>query len=561
MHDFALLLSRTDRWKETLDTACRASRLAPGLSTLDAISKRLYVQLRALPQEEKQAALRQIARLPLLNLSLANFGIADLTILEGTEARALDVSHNPVANLDPLKGLQLRSLMLGPAPITDLSPLRGMPLKLLTLKGLPVKDLTPLRGLPLESLRLLNCPAIDFGTLTGVKPRLLHIEGCSIQDPSVLEHTGASIVRIGSTPLSDLRFMKGLPLQGLWLANNGLSDLEPLRGAKVVKCVIRDNRVEDLGPLSDCPRLDNLILTGNPVRDLSPLRKLTLRALVIADTNVTDLTALGELPLKSLDLSHTGVTDLSPLAGRPLESLFMRGTTVRKLDPLSSLPGLKHLDVSERALDDEALRVLAGLSLVKLEIDLDAKTLAVLSRMKTLQQVGPFTARYIRRVAPAIAKALAAERIDSAQVHRLRALATPQHGVERLLVPMPMSYAQAAAFCQTLGASLACPSTRQEADDLAECLGSGGHRWDLQVWIGLENRNGVLLIPSGANVEWLARQLPPVAKEALLHGARLLISRASIEEGLSSYSWTYPDSADGNKSTKLPFVVEWRTPR
>jgi len=531
MHDLSLLLAEAGRSRESFDLACTATTLAPEHGTLSAVFDRIIDHLRSMPTDEKLAAVKRMFELPLSRFSAPNFGLTDLSVVQGSSARSLRLADNPIASLEPLRGARLYHLELGPAPANDLGPLKEMPLESLTLTGMPAADLKPLHGKSFTYLKLKGCPSIDFASLRGVRARMLHIERCPINDHAFIRTTGAHILRIRNTHLPDVGFAASLPLHRLTLVWNGFSNIEPLAA---------------------CKGLRSLYLNGNPVRDISPLRALPLTALRISRTQVADLSPLANSSLRELNLSHTPVTDLSALSGLPLEVLDISGTTVRDLSVLSRLPRLKTLRLKEMALDDKALEVLAGLSLTDLSIDIDTRSLAVLESMATLKRVGLLSADYVRRTGPAIALALKEESITSRHAKALKTLAKPGTYATRLLVPISMSYSRATKFCRALGGTLACPSTAREAADLRAYLATVCSSWDLAFWVGLEHRNGEMAFQSGAPLEWAKRSLKQNGIEALRAGARVHTDGNVL---ISSSPWRLSIPAS---ELKLPFVIEWR---
>lgn len=149
-------------------------------------------------------------------------------------------------------------------------------------------------------------------------------------------------------------------LKNMWLSNlSVLEDLTPA-GLDLSGCDIRN-----ISAMAKMSSLRKLRLTGAPVADLSPLKKLKLTHLDLRDTPVSNLAALKGLPLEHLDISHTKVTDISPLAGMPLKHLDLGGTPVKDLTPLNGMP-LAYLKLSKdgayAGLD--ALRKIKGLTTV-----------------------------------------------------------------------------------------------------------------------------------------------------------------------------------------------------
>jgi len=121
-----------------------------------------------------------------------------------------------------------------------------------------------------------------------------------------------------------------------------------------------------------------------------------------------------------------------------------------------------------------------------------------------------------------------------------------------------MSYAEATAFCRSLGATLTCPASQVETVELSQYLGVTGHSWALRIWLGLEIRAGALTTQSGAPVEWAASSMPSTAIDELRRGAHISTRQGAIDCGAP---WEVsPGASPTGEPFKLPFVVEWRAP-
>ncbi|MBM4155696.1 MAG: hypothetical protein FJ221_11815 [Lentisphaerae bacterium] len=143
--------------------------------------------------------------------------------------------------------------------------------------------------------------------------------------------------------LTDLSPLRGLKLRGLILSYTCVSDLSPLRDMPLETAAFYNSPIVDLSPLTGSP-LDTLRLVFTRVRNLDSLRTLRLTSLTLDGSPVTDLTPLRGMPLKLLNIHGTLVPDLGPLAGMPLTSLYCGSTPVNDLSPLRNLP-LRSLEV------------------------------------------------------------------------------------------------------------------------------------------------------------------------------------------------------------------------
>jgi formylglycine-generating enzyme required for sulfatase activity/serine/threonine protein kinase/Leucine-rich repeat (LRR) protein len=101
------------------------------------------------------------------------------------------------------------------------------------------------------------------------------------------------------------------------------------------------------------PRIENgvvnlLSFVSEHVADISPVRALVgLRVLeCVTGSKLSDLSPLQDMKITDLNLSQqANVTDLTPLRGMPLRRLMMAGTRVADLSPLEDCQGLKDLSV------------------------------------------------------------------------------------------------------------------------------------------------------------------------------------------------------------------------
>jgi cell wall assembly regulator SMI1 len=197
------------------------------------------------------------------------------------------IGFAPVASLRRLLALEL----WGPA-VVDLDPLRGLPLERLALTAIHTESLEALGELPgLRSLSLATCdarplavlgrlPALRWLALSGAHgdmlPPMRALEKVSLSysrmgdlstlaaSTRLLQVEAGRVRRPDGAPAGDdvVRAAAGLPaLRTLGLAGAGVTGVHALR---------------------DHPCLQDLDLSGNPVRDLSPLVRIPrLRRLVL----------------------------------------------------------------------------------------------------------------------------------------------------------------------------------------------------------------------------------------------------------------------------------------
>lgn len=120
--------------------------------------------------------------------------------------------------------------------------------------------------------------------------------------------------------------------------------------------VLDGQQITDITPLKDLP-VENLSLCDNPVADLMPLASAEkLKVLSVEETEISDLTPLSELSsLTWLDIGSTDVTDLKPLESMGIETLKMASLYPRDSEVLQSLPLKKLLLHSASGAQEEII--------------------------------------------------------------------------------------------------------------------------------------------------------------------------------------------------------------
>jgi serine/threonine protein kinase len=183
----------------------------------------------------------------------------------------------------------------------------------------------------------------------------------------------------------DLSPLRGLPLRWLIVSDNHLVDLSPLRGMPLKGLGIARNY-----GVKDLTPLKGLPLefldcSHTSVSDLSPLKRMKLRVLWCDQSFVSDLSPLRRMRLKELRLPYTQVADLGPLRGMPLETLALIATPVTDLTPLRGM-ALKDLSLTSSRVTD--LSPLREMPLTVLRLDFQAERDADIVRsLKTLQSI------------------------------------------------------------------------------------------------------------------------------------------------------------------------------
>jgi len=193
--------------------------------------------------------------------------------------------------------------------ITDLSPLKGSPLEKLSMQQTGVTELSPLLTMPkLTELRLSvkkvnvevlrSHPTLKFigdedaplrpvaafwadydAERQRLAPALAQVRAAlpalGLKDsPSILQ-TSPQGVRLNAmkSGIKDLSPLRGLSIAFLDLDANPFTDISPLRGLPLVWLSLGGSKVTDISPLLDCPTLESIMLPKG-VTNVELLKKL-----------------------------------------------------------------------------------------------------------------------------------------------------------------------------------------------------------------------------------------------------------------------------------------------
>ena len=137
--------------------------------------------------------------------------------------------------------------------------------------------------------------------------------------------------------MSDLSPLAGMPLEVSVLFPDSGGGPDAAEGDAVAGTVqAGETRVADLSPLKDM-KLKVLLLDGTPVSDLSPLRGMALEHAGLSHTSISDISPLKGMPMTQLSLIKTQVSDLSPVEGMPLTTLTLAESPVSDLSPVKGM--------------------------------------------------------------------------------------------------------------------------------------------------------------------------------------------------------------------------------
>jgi hypothetical protein len=187
--------------------------------------------------------------------------------------------------------------------------------------------------------------------------------------------------------LRDLSPLRGLSLMGLDLSGNPVREIRHLRGMPLRTLFLENTRVESLLELSEA-KLVELRLNNSPIKSLRGLEGQPLENLYAVGTQINEVSPLSSSNLRQLWLSESPVSDVSGLAGLPLVSLTLHRTLVDDLSFVRKLPVLQRLHIGETLISD--LSPLEGLNLTRLVFTPPSirKGLAVAQSLHNLKEIG-----------------------------------------------------------------------------------------------------------------------------------------------------------------------------
>lgn len=168
-----------------------------------------------------------------------------------------------------------------------------------------------------------------------------------------------------STNITDLRGLEyAVNMQSLFLTGQKIKNITPLSKLKKLTILALDgNQITDLSPLSGLSSLQQLIVDGNKIKSLSPLKNLhKLTDLLASNNQVADLSPLRGMKLKWAILSGNQIKDLTPLKNHPtLEHLYLDDNPIQDIEVLKTIPNLKEVSLTINPLNKQASQVVEEL--------------------------------------------------------------------------------------------------------------------------------------------------------------------------------------------------------
>jgi Leucine-rich repeat (LRR) protein len=201
-------------------------------------------------------------------------------------------------------------------------------------------------------------PMIDLDLL----PSCTHLSSVFLGFSAIVDLTSAATLPNLKTldlrnaiKLADLTPLKSaLMLEQLILLGSNVSELSALSPLpELARIDARRTQVSDLSPLANLPKLEWVDLTQTQVTDITPLAGIEgLKEIRLRDTRVSDLTPLFKVGSRYtyLDLCNTPMSDFSGLSHFPnLQTAYLCGLKIGDLVVLSGLRYLETLDLTNSA--------------------------------------------------------------------------------------------------------------------------------------------------------------------------------------------------------------------
>ncbi|MEG0753398.1 MAG: protein kinase, partial [Angelakisella sp.] len=159
------------------------------------------------------------------------------------------------------------------------------------------------------------------------------------------------------TDLSDVAKLTGL--ENLILDGQQITDVTQLSELPLRNVSLCANQITEITPLAGCAELTSLRLEGNPIDDISVVAELpNLTWLDINHTRVTDISPIAQLPIKKLYFVQSGDTvaeDYSALTKLQLTHLYISNLSRRALDTVYGMTSLKKLTIYNSGIEDISL--------------------------------------------------------------------------------------------------------------------------------------------------------------------------------------------------------------
>ena len=295
------------------------------MSFLDAMPGLVYLYIRCQSMDEEDCS--HLSGHP--DLQRATFEESRMANLdwakECSQLYHLEAANSLITDLTPLADHQdLQNVYLSGAPVSDLSPLASCPnLTALIIDHSEVESLAPLAGhKKLSKLDIGYCHVSDLSPLSD-DTALSSLAAAKNQITTLTPLatcTQLESINVNGNELSDLEGCEELiKLISLFAADNHISSIDAIRNCALLATIqLSNNEISDISAINnDFTQLTLIDITDNEVSDLSALASCAkLSAIAAANNRITSLRGLENKPeLMAVLISGNSVSDLSPLKG------------------------------------------------------------------------------------------------------------------------------------------------------------------------------------------------------------------------------------------------------
>lgn len=147
--------------------------------------------------------------------------------------------------------------------------------------------------------------------------------------------------------LSEMKNLKFLVLEG-----QNITDISPLKGLGITNLSLRDNPINDISALNNCKQLHQLDISDTMVDSLDGLSGCEgLNCLLCINTEIKSFSPLAGLPLIILYADNVPADDYGKLMTTKIEHIRLSHAPKDKLKDLLLLPNLKAIDLIESEIE------------------------------------------------------------------------------------------------------------------------------------------------------------------------------------------------------------------
>jgi hypothetical protein len=283
----------------------------------------------------------------LQSLVIDSTGISNITFASSlTNLQYLKASQNQIRDISPLCGLpSLRSCYLGWNPITNVTALTNLPsLGSLHIESVPISTLEFIRGFPtLLSLKFGPCDVRSISCLTN----LPWLNDLSIHDGSItnweligeLNLLASLEIHRPLSPMTNIQFCSELTnLVDLVLTGFPETDLSPIASLNLQTLHLTNFPITNFSTVATQTNLWILSLVNAGLRDFGWIESLSrLLSLNISGNPITNWSATNH-SLHMLRANSTGLEDLEFIHGFPqLTYLEATNNRIENIAPLNTL--------------------------------------------------------------------------------------------------------------------------------------------------------------------------------------------------------------------------------